>query len=127
MTCFFRIFACHDSEIYGPPQVHQIRIALVLNLYCLFFLPLFIVVAVVCLIATLLVITPFSKDISLQLFICLLILLPVGIEFEDIETVLNIDIVVQRYDMGNLVFFFYQIQFFLDSWIVLVFVLSHLE
>lgn len=53
--------------------------------------------------------------------------LPLCVEFEDIETVLRFYLVIQTDPMRDLILFFNEVQLFLDSWVVLVPVLTDLE
>ena len=72
-------------------------------------------------------ITPFTQDFCFESLIYLFIVLILGVEFEYVESILDVDLIFQVDSMGDLIFFFHKIEFFFDSWIILVLVLSYLE
>jgi hypothetical protein len=55
------------------------------------------------------------------------VLLPLRVEFENVESILHIDFTLQLDSMCDLILLFHQVQLLLDSWVILEFVLAHLE
>jgi hypothetical protein len=119
----------HDSEVNSPAQVDQIGIRRILDLNLLVGLIVFIFTAADVRAVFIVLITSISlaENLSPKLLVGLLVRFPVGIEFENVEAVLDLDLIVQSGIVCNLVLLFDKIQLFLDRGIILVAILSDLE
>jgi len=126
---FFEASRRHDGEVDGSAQVDQIGVGLILDLDLFVGFLVFIFAAADVRIVFIILVTAVSlaENLSPKLLIGLLVRFPVGVKFEDIKAILNLDLVVQSSVVCNLILFFDKIQLFLDRRIILVAVLSDLE
>jgi hypothetical protein len=129
MTAFLWINARHDRKIYCPSKVDEVGVALIFNLQGFFLFLSFVLVAFIALVFILIIFisADFAKNLRSHAPICLFVLLPVRIEFKNIQTVLYINFVLQGKFMSDLIFFLHQIELVLDGRIVLIFVLANLK
>jgi hypothetical protein len=119
----------HDGEINGSAQVDQIGVGRVLDfdLFVGFVVFVFATANIRIVFIVLVAAISLSEDFSPKLLVGLLVRFPVRVEFEDVEAILNLDLVVQSSVVGNLILLFDKIQLFLDRGIILVAILSDLE
>lgn len=127
VAALLEIDAGHDSKVDGSPQVDQIGVCLVLDIHLPVFFILRFLFRTVIRPVFFLVIASFSKNLSLELLVSFLVFLPLRIELEDVQPILDLDFVVKTSTMRDLICLFHQIQFILDRWIVLESIFSHLE
>lgn len=126
--CFFGVGTGHDRKVDGSSKVYEISIRLILDLHRFRFgFFLFVGAVVVAIVIVLLVVTTLSQDLCLQLLVSLFMLLPLRIELEDIEAVLDIDLTHQVNSVCDLILLLNKVQLILDSRVVLEFVLPDLE
>lgn len=129
MYCFLGIGTRHNRQVDGPSQIDQISVRLIFDFHCpclLLFL-FFFLGAFVCILIVVLVVTSFAQNLCLELLVRFFVILPLCVKLEYVQAVLNVDFTVQFNPMGDLVFLFHQVKFFLDCRIVLEFVFAHLK
>lgn len=127
MATLFEAATGLDGEVDGAAEVHQVGIRLVLDfqLPLLFFF--LILGTIVGLVFFIVAAFGFPKNLGLQLLVGVLVLLPFGVKFEDVEAILHFQLIIEADSVRDLIFFLYQIQLLFDCWIVFVPVLSHLK
>jgi hypothetical protein len=103
VATFLEVDTGHDSQVDCPPEIDEICITLILDLHLSFFL-LFLVRTLVSCILVFFTIATLAKDVGLELLVSLFMLLPLRIVFEDIETILSIDLIIETDTMGDLIF-----------------------
>jgi hypothetical protein len=126
VATFFKVDTGHDSQVDCSPEIDEICIALILDLHLSFFL-LFLVRTLIGFVLVFFIIGTLAKNFGLELLVGLFVLLPLRIEFEDIETILSINFIIETDTMGNLIFLLNQVEFLLDRRVVLVSILANLE
>lgn len=109
VTAFLGVDAGHDRQVYGPPQIHQVGITLVLNFHSLLRLLFLVILAIIALVLVILIVASLSKNLRPKNLVLFLVPFPIRIELEDVQTILNINVVIQSDCMGDLVFFLYEI------------------
>lgn len=129
MSTFLEATRRHNGEVDCTAQVDQVGVGLVLDLDLFVRLIVFILAAADIRIILIIFIASvsFAKDLSPKLLVSLLVCFPICVEFENVETILNLDLIVQAGIVGNLILLFYKVQLFFDRWVILVAVLSDLE
>lgn len=73
------------------------------------------------------IIGPLAQNLRLDLLVFFLVLKKVGVEFINIKPLLDLQLIVQRDLVGNLVVLFYQVKALWNNDVVLVLVFSNLE
>jgi hypothetical protein len=126
---FFKASRRHDGKVNGSAQVDQIGVGRVLDLDLFVGFVVFVFATADIRIVSIVLVASISlsEDFSPELLVSLLVGFPVGVEFEDVEAILNLDLVVQSGVVGNLILLFDKIQLFLDRGVILVAILSDLE
>lgn len=129
MSTFLKASRRHDGEIDGTAQVDQVCVGLILDLQLLvlFVVLVFAAADIRCILVVVIAFIGFSKNLGSELLVGLLVGFPIRVKLENIETVVDLDLVIKTGIVGNLIFLFDKIQLFLDSGVVLVAVLSNLE
>jgi len=94
VTTFFRVDAGHYGQIYRFSKGDKISVALVLDFQCLLLLFLLVIFTVVDIVLVSFLITPLPKNLSLCPSVFLFVLLPLWIEFEDIQTIIHVDFII---------------------------------
>lgn len=126
VATFFKIHTRHDRQVYRPPKIDQIRVALVFDVHQPVFLRFGLFRAFVRLVLVL-VLAPFSEDLRLQFLVRLLVLLPLWVVLEDIEAFLGVDFIVEANAMGDLILFFDEIELLTNCGVILPPVLANLK
>jgi len=119
MTAFFKTAAALDGEVNCAAQTDKIGVSLVFDIHGFFFLILLILrrcITVAVLVTALL----FSQDLSLDFLVLGLMCFVVRVQLEDVETVFDLEVILKRVSMRNLILFLDEIQLLADSRIVLV-------
>jgi hypothetical protein len=74
-----------------------------------------------------LIVASFTQDLRLQFLISILMLLPLCVEFENIQSILGVDLIIQSYPVSDLIFLLNQVEFLPNSWVVLETIFSDLK
>lgn len=120
----------HDGQVYGTAEIDEIGVGGILDLRFSLLGLLFIVgTRDIRVIVVVFVVAPFgfSQNLSLEFLVSLFVSLPIRIKLENVQTILNLKLVVQSRIVGDLILLLYQIQLVLDCRVVFVLVLSDLE
>lgn len=127
VTAFFKVDTGHDCQVDSSTKIDQVSVGLILNIHLLFFGIGFILGTLILVLTILILIAVLAENLGLQLLIFLLVLLPVWIELENVQSVHCFDFIIQPDLMCDLVLFFHQIELLLNRWIILIPVLAYLE
>lgn len=121
----------HDRQVDGTTKVDQVGVGRILDLHLLFLGLLLIVTAghirVIIVIVVFVTTISLAQYLCLQFLVCFLVRLPIRIELEDVQAILDLDLVVKTSVVGDLILLFHQVQLLFYSRVVLVFVLSDLK
>jgi hypothetical protein len=125
---FLRVGTGHDRKVDGSAEIDEIGVGLILDFdsLCLLFLLIGTVVIVI-IVVVLVVVAALSKNLRFELLVRLLVLLPLWVELEDVQPILDIELAHQLHPVCDLVFFLHKVQLFLDGWVVFELVLPDLE
>lgn len=110
MTALFEVGGGVDGEVYGTSQVGQIGVRLIFDLHLTLLLRLFIVLGA--LIGAIFISALFilAQYFCFEILVCFLVLFEFGVELENVQIVLGIDLVIQaRRLMSDLVLFLHQV------------------
>lgn len=124
---FFGVDGRHDREVDCSSQVDQVGIGLVLDLHGLLLFIVFFLGALIVFVIIVLVITALAKDLGFELLVGLLVLFPLRVILEDVQTVLDVNLAVEVDAVRDLILLLHQVELVLDGWVVLEAVLAHLE
>lgn len=131
MGTFFEATGRHDGQIDCTAKVDKVGVGLVLDLHVLLLGLFFIVTAadvgIVVVIVIVVATVRLAENLSLELTVSALVCLPVRVKLEDVQTILDINLIIQARVVGDLVLLFDQIQVLLDGGVVLVTIFPDLE
>ncbi len=95
VTTFFGINTGHYSQVYRLTKSDKIGVALILNLQRLFLLFLLVVLAIITVIfVAIFFVAPLSENFRFSSLVFLFVLLPIWVEFKDVQTVLHVNLII---------------------------------
>jgi hypothetical protein len=108
VACFLEVQTRHDRQINRSSQVYQVGVGLILDFHGAFLLGFFVVgtffgatvIVIVC-------IAVLAQNLGFELPVRFFVLFPLGVKFENVQSVLDVDFVVEIDLVGDLVFFFH--------------------